>query len=80
MHFYVLLCPWEAFCMHFYLCRRLWKALENIVDCMFVCIFTVFALYLLVLEDLGMHSGLHVCINIYSVCAVFACPGRPLNA
>ena len=57
-----------------------WTWLECIVGCMFECIFTVFALFLLVLEELGMHSGLHVCIHIYGVCALFACPGRAWDA
>ena len=75
---------WIA-CLYAYLqCLRSfclsWKSLECIVYCMFVCIFTVFALFLLVLEELGMHSGLHVCMHIYGVCALCACPGRAWNA
>ena len=43
---------------------------------MFVQIFTVFALFWLVLKELGMHSGLHACIDICGVCLLLACPGR----
>ena len=57
-----------------------WKTLECIVDCVFVFIFAVFVLFWRVLEDLGIHSGLHVCIRIYGLCALLARPGRPWNA
>jgi hypothetical protein len=37
---------------------------------MFVCIFTVFALFWLVLELLGIHTGMHTCI-LFIVFALF---------
>jgi hypothetical protein len=45
----------QAFCLS-------WKSLECMVVCMFVCIFTWGPGFLLVLEELGMHGGLHVCM------------------
>ena len=42
------------------------------MDRMFVYIFTVFAPFCPVLPELGMHSGLHVCMHIHCVCALLA--------
>ena len=38
-------------------------------------LFRVFVLFWLVLQELAMHGGKHVCYAIYSVCALFACLG-----
>ena len=49
------------------------------MDCMLVCMLTVFAFFWLLLEELGMHSGLHVCMNIDCVPTLSVCSGRPWN-
>ena len=48
--------------------------------CMFVCTFAVFAFFWPVLEELGMHGGLHVCMHIYDVCALLAFPASASDA
>ena len=53
-----------------------WTSSECIVHCMFVRIFTMFAIFQLLLEELGMHRVLHVCYILTASALFWLVPGE----